>query len=70
VLVLKDLSNLWADSVEEPSLSLDVANINIEGPGDAFLRYASLNRLANHPVFLDHRDAIDALVIGKCLVVS
>ena len=63
-----------ATSGQIPSRSrrfrLMLLNINIEGPGDALLGDASLDRLEDHPVLLDHREAIDALVIGEGLVVS
>jgi hypothetical protein len=68
VLIFQDFSRLAANAVQQSTLSLDASNIDVQRFRNTFFGDAALNRLDDHPVFLDDRDAVDAFFIGECFV--
>ncbi len=70
MLVLENLGNLRADAIEKLSLSDNALNVHVERLCNSLFRDASLHRLYNHPVLLNHRQTIDALIVCEGLVVG
>ncbi len=70
VLVLENFGYLGADSIQQASLSNDALNIDVERFRNPLLGHASFYGFDDHPVLLNHRKPVDALVVGEGLIVG
>ena len=69
-LVFQDRDGFFADAVQQARLAPDAAHVEVERERDLFLGHAALDRLADHLVFLDRREAADLSIVGEGLVVG
>ena len=69
VLVFEYVGDLRTYSFQKPSLSNDACNVDVKCLCNSLLRDTSFNRLHDHPMFLDHGEAIDALIVCKGLII-
>src|SRR5262249_37256265 len=70
MLILQQLGNLRANSIQQVPLSLDVRHVDVESFCKTLFRDTTIERLHNHPVLLDDSHTIDTFVVGECFIIS
>src|SRR5690606_34887906 len=55
---------------QKGALSADAGDVHVQGTREPLFGHSLLDRFQDHLVFLDDRDAADALVVRECLVLG